>query len=127
MWAVVAGRGYNAPDMCGSYSLILTIGELQNRFDFDGDRLGYAPAYNIAPMQNVLTVVGGESRRGRYMRWGLIASWAKDKPTGNRMISARAETVAEKASFGNALLRRHASSSRTASTSSKGSERTRGP
>ena len=35
--------------MCGRYSLILTIGELQNRFEFDGERLGYAPGYNIAP------------------------------------------------------------------------------
>ena len=92
--------------MCGRYSLILTIGELQNRFEFDGERLGYAPAYNIAPTHNVLTVVGGESRRGGYMRWGLIPSWAKDKSIGSRMINARAETVAEKPSFRNALRRR---------------------
>ena len=92
--------------MCGRYSLILTIGELLNRFEFDGERLGYAPAYNIAPPQNVLTVVGGESRRGGYMRWGLIPFWAKDKSIGSRMINARAETVAEKPSFRNALRRR---------------------
>ena len=92
--------------MCGRYSLILTIGELQNRFEFDGERLGYAPAYNIAPTQNVLTVVGGEARRGRYMRWGLIPFWAKDVSIGSRMINARAETVAEKPSFRNALRRR---------------------
>ena len=74
--------------MCGRYSLILTIGELQNRFEFDGERLGYAPGYNIAPTQNVLTVVGGESRRGGYMRWGLIPLWAKDMSIGSRMIRA---------------------------------------
>ena len=92
--------------MCGRYSLILTIGELQNRFEFDGERLGYVPTSNIAPTQNVLTVVGGESRRGGYMRWGLIPSWAKDKSIGSRMINARAETVAEKPSFRSALRRR---------------------
>ena len=92
--------------MCGRYSLILTIGEFQNRFEFDGERLGYAPAYNIAPTQNVLTVVGGEPRQGGYMRWGLIPSWAKDKSIGSRIINARAETVAEKQSFRNALRRR---------------------
>ena len=92
--------------MCGRYSLILTIGELQNRFEFDGERLGYAPGYNIAPTQNVLTVVGGESRRGGYMRWGLIPLWAKDMSIGSRMINARSETVAEKPSFRNALRRR---------------------
>ena len=92
--------------MCGRYSLILTIGELQNCFEFDGERLGYAPAYNVAPTQNVLTVVGCESRRGDYMRWGLIPSWAKEKSIRSRMINARAETVAEKPSFRNALRRR---------------------
>ena len=92
--------------MCGRYSLILTIGELQNRFEFDGERLGYAPAYNIAPTQNVLTVVGGESRRGGYMQWGLIPLWAKDMSIGSRMINARSETVGEKPSFRNALRRR---------------------
>ncbi len=84
----------------------MTIGELQNRFEFDGERLGYAPSYNIAPPQNVLTVVGGEERRGGYMRWGLIPFWAKDKSIGSRMINARAETVAEKPSFRNAFKRR---------------------
>ncbi len=84
----------------------MTIGELQNRFEFDGERLGYAPSYNIAPTQNVLTVVGGEERRGGYMRWGLIPFWAKDKSIGSRMINARAETVAEKPSFHNAFKRR---------------------
>ncbi len=92
--------------MCGRYSLIMTIGELQNRFEFDGERLGYAPSYNIAPTQNVLTVVGGEERRGGYMRWGLIPFWAKDKSIGSRMINARAETVVEKPSFRNAFKRR---------------------
>ena len=84
----------------------MTIGELQNRFEFDGERLGYAPAYNVAPTQNVLTVVGDEARRAGYMRWGLIPFWAKDKTIGSRMINARAETVAEKPSFRTALRRR---------------------
>jgi putative SOS response-associated peptidase YedK len=32
-------------------------------------------------------------------RWGLIPFWARDPAIGNRMINARAETVAEKPSF----------------------------
>src|SRR5690606_3917280 len=39
-------------------------------------------------------------------RWGLIPGWAKDPAIGNRMINARAETVAEKPSFRTALRRR---------------------
>jgi putative SOS response-associated peptidase YedK len=33
------------------------------------------------------------------MRWGLIPRWAKDPSIGNRMINARAETVASKPAF----------------------------
>jgi putative SOS response-associated peptidase YedK len=33
------------------------------------------------------------------MRWGLVPSWVKDPSIGNRMINARAETLAEKLSF----------------------------
>ena len=106
---------------------LLTIGELQNRFEFDGERLGYAPAYNIAPTQNVLTVVGGESRRGGYMRWGLVPLWAKDMSIGSRMINARAETVAEKPSFKTLFVGEDALSSPTGSTSGRESERARGP
>ena len=40
------------------------------------------------------------------MRWGLIPSWAKSASVGNRMINARAETVAEMPSFRTALQRR---------------------
>ena len=92
--------------MCGRYSLIADLGELARRFEFDGDWLTFDSSYNVAPTQEVLTVVGGESRRAGYMRWGLIPSWAKDPSIGSRMINARAETVAEKPAFRTALRRR---------------------
>ena len=40
------------------------------------------------------------------MKWGLIPFWAKDPKIGARMINARAETVAEKPAFRNALKKR---------------------
>ena len=92
--------------MCGRYSLIADLGELARRFEFDGDWLTFDSSYNVAPTQEVLTVVGGESRRAGYMRWGLIPSWAKDPSIGSRMINARAETVAERPAFRTALRRR---------------------
>ena len=93
-------------EMCGRYSLIADLGELARQFEFDGDWLTFESAYNIAPTQEVLTVVGGETRRGGFMRWGLIPHWAKNASIGSRMINARAETVAEKPAFRDALRRR---------------------
>ena len=92
--------------MCGRYSLIADIGELQERFDFDGSELTHVPRYNIAPTQMALSVTNGNRRRGSYMRWGLIPSWAKSASVGNRMINARAETLAERSGFRTALQRR---------------------
>ena len=45
-------------------------------------------------------------RKLGFMRWGLVPSWAKDMTIGQRMINARAETVAEKPSFRGAFKRR---------------------
>ena len=92
--------------MCGRYSLTADLGELALRFEFDGERLTFEPAYNVAPTQDVLTVVGGKTRRGGFVRWGLIPHWAKSASIGSRMINARAETVGEKPAFRDALRRR---------------------
>ncbi len=92
--------------MRGRYSLIADLGELAKRHEFDGDWLAFDSKYDVAPTQEVLTVVGGENRRAGYMRWGLIPHWAKNASIGSRMINARAETVAEKPAFRDALRRR---------------------
>lgn len=86
--------------------MIADIGELAGRFEFDGDWVKFESAYNVVPTQEVLTVVGGETRRAGFMRWGLIPHWAKNPSIGSRMINARAETVAEKPAFRDALRRR---------------------
>ncbi len=65
------------------------------------------PRYNIAPTQPIAVVrLGGSAREMVMLRWGLIPSWAKDPTIGDRLINARAETVAEKPSFRSAFLRR---------------------
>ena len=92
--------------MCGRYNLISNLTVLGERFRFDANQLTLEAAYNVAPTQNVLTVVGGESRRAGFMRWGLIPFWAKDRSIGSRMINARAETVVDKPSFRDAFRRR---------------------
>lgn len=40
------------------------------------------------------------------VQWGLVPSWAKDPKIGNRLINARAESVADKPAFRAAFRRR---------------------
>ncbi len=67
------------------------------------------PRFNIPPSQEILTVRQTLERHGRELvtlRWGLIPAWAKDPKIGNRLINARAESLAEKAPFRSAFQRR---------------------
>ncbi|MGB5510571.1 MAG: SOS response-associated peptidase [Woeseiaceae bacterium] len=59
------------------------------------------PRYNIAPTQYLAAIRETEdhARELVMLRWGLVPFWAKDPSIGNRMINARAETVAEKPSY----------------------------
>lgn len=93
--------------MCGRFTL--TSDPAQLSVEFGGLVLpdDYRPRYNIAPTQNVLAVVAGpEGLRAGWLRWGLIPHWAKDPTIGNRLINARAETIAEKPAFRSAFQRR---------------------
>ena len=92
--------------MCGRFTLTTDIDRLAEHFAFRATNLSYAPRYNIAPSQPVLTLIDAQERRAGLLRWGLIPAWAKDPGIGDRMINARAETVAEKASFRRALQKR---------------------
>jgi putative SOS response-associated peptidase YedK len=94
--------------MCGRFSLGAAADTLAAQFDL-ADRPEWAPRYNLAPTQDTLTVLrlSPEGRREcRRMRWGLIPSWAKDPAIGNRLINARAETVALKPAFRQAIRER---------------------
>ena len=56
--------------------------------------------YNIAPTQDVLSVhETPDGREMKFLKWGLIPSWAKDASIGAKLINARSETVTEKPSF----------------------------
>jgi len=87
--------------MCGRYDY--TAGEFREihiRWNLDKDLPLFKPCYNIAPGKDVAVIVReGERNQIKLMRWGLVPSWAKDPSIGNRMINARAVTLAEKPSF----------------------------
>ena len=60
------------------------------------------PRYNIAPGQEAPAVIRNRetaARESRTFRWGMVPFWAKDPTIGNRLINARAETVAAKPAF----------------------------
>ena len=93
--------------MCGRYTLKTPAGVLTERFDIEESSTSISSSYNIAPTQQVATVLAENGKRKLEMlRWGLIPSWAKDPEVGNRMINARAETVAEKPSYRKAFQER---------------------
>ncbi len=92
--------------MCGRYTLISNISELQARFGFEMASPAPEPRYNIAPTQQALTVTNDGARRGEMMRWGLVPPWAKDVKIGSRMINAVSETAAAKPAFRSAFRRR---------------------
>src|SRR5215216_3572508 len=93
--------------MCGRYTLRTPVDTLAEAFEIEEYPSSIVPSYNIAPTQEVAAVVEeDEKRKLEMLRWGLIPSWAKDPAIGNKMINARAETLAEKPSFRTALKRR---------------------
>ncbi|GGH44332.1 putative SOS response-associated peptidase YoqW [Paenibacillus silvae] len=60
----------------------------------------YKPNYNAAPMQYIPTIIAGkDGNKLGALRWGLVPSWEKYDKIGNKMINARAETLAEKPAF----------------------------
>ncbi|HOU13286.1 MAG TPA: SOS response-associated peptidase [Anaerolineae bacterium] len=92
--------------MCGRFSLGVNLDDLVEAFPDFKFPSALAPRYNIAPSQEVAVVPNDVDRRVEFFHWGLIPSWAKDPEIGNRLINARAETLAEKPSFRAAYLRR---------------------
>lgn len=92
--------------MCGRYTLYHKLEEIEERFDVDFEEDDYEPRYNIAPSQPIVTIRRTDARRLARCKWGLVPYWAKDPAIGNKMINAKAETLAEKPSFKHALARR---------------------
>ncbi|MCK6484322.1 MAG: SOS response-associated peptidase [Phycisphaerae bacterium] len=94
--------------MCGRYTITESPRQLAIRFQAELDeRLAdLPPRYNVAPTQIVPIVRFDDGRRVTPMRWGLVPAWADDPAIGNRLINARGETLASKASFRTAFRKR---------------------
>ncbi len=93
--------------MCGRFTLTVTPEELQAAFPNFHIPPGLPPGYNIAPSQPVPVIPNDGENQLTFYKWGLIPPWAKDETFGGyNLINAKAETVAEKASFRSAYRRR---------------------
>ena len=86
--------------MCGRFAFYSPAEATAALFGAAGS-LDIGPRFNIAPTQDIaaVRVAEDEGRELVALRWGLVPFWAQDPGIGNRMINARAETVAEKPAF----------------------------
>src|ERR1039457_4201340 len=88
--------------MCGRFTLQIPPEMLAEIFGLMEIPV-YPFRYNIAPTQQIPVIRQNGQNHLEFLRWGLIPSWAKDHAVGNRMITARSETVAEKPAFRTAI------------------------
>lgn len=94
--------------MCGRFVRYTTPMDLAALYEIQDAPTAEA-SYNIVPTESIVTIrLTPEINKKEFalLKWGLVPSWAKDIKIGNKMINARAETVAEKPSFRVALRKR---------------------
>jgi putative SOS response-associated peptidase YedK len=89
--------------MCGRFTLKTPRGiALRHLGNLDVHDI--IPRYNIAPTQDVLTIVQrGADREATFLQWGLIPYWSKD---AKGIINARVETIDDKPSFSDSFQKR---------------------
>lgn len=93
--------------MCGRFVGFRPIEVLRDHFPIDHAAVETTANYNVAPSQEVLAIVRREDANWlQRLHWGLVPFWAREPSIGNRLINARAETVAAKPSFRSAFRRR---------------------
>ena len=96
--------------MCGRFAITLPPEAMRTLFGFV-EQPNFPPRHNIAPTQPIPivhagVVEGATSRHFRLARWGFLPGFVKDPKDFPLLFNARAEGLADKASFRNALRRR---------------------
>lgn len=88
--------------MCGRYTLKSKGVDLQRELNLDHEPV-VEERFNIAPTQAAPIVLDTNPRELVLARWGFTPRWAKDVHEGAKHINARAESLAEKRMFTDAL------------------------
>ncbi len=94
--------------MCGRFVSASPPDEIAKYFDATPPtETAVEPNWNVAPTTDVYVVRSdGSTRKVEAVHWGLVPFWAKDVKVGNRMINARAETLATSGAFKHAFRKR---------------------
>ena len=102
--------------MCGRFALYSPPARIARYFEAtlaEGEDSEHEPSWNVAPTDEVLGVRDRPQKDGgdpvrmlMTFRWGLIPWWSKDSKGASRLINARSETVATRASFREAFKER---------------------
>src|SRR5690606_7922937 len=93
--------------MCGRFAFYSSSEAMAELFGAE-PVASVEPRWNIAPTQEIAAVRQPEPGRRELvvLRWGLVPYWAKDPSIGNRLINARAETLATKPAYRDAYRKR---------------------
>lgn len=91
--------------MCARYSLKTNPLELQAEFELAGAPV-LQPRFNLAPTQAAPIITALDAHALTIARWGLVPSWAKQLRSVTNTFNARAETLATKGVFKDALKHR---------------------
>jgi putative SOS response-associated peptidase YedK len=107
---IPTSAAFYAETMCGRFARRSTQEVLADWFGVElEDMPWFAPTFNAAP-QSVQPVVrinrDSGNREFGLLRWGLVPFWAKDAKFGYTTINARAEEVAAKPAYREALKKR---------------------
>ncbi len=93
--------------MCGRFTITDPNEAIAGLFEaVPGNDLPPNPNYNVCPTNPVAVVTFDGGRRLRAMRWGFIPAWYKTPNDGPLIINARADTVATKPAFRDAVRSR---------------------
>ncbi|HVW93410.1 MAG TPA: SOS response-associated peptidase [Devosia sp.] len=88
--------------MCGRFVLAAEPDDIGEHFEVEAE--DFPARHNIAPTQPILAILDEHGHRAsRLMRWGLVPGWVKDPRDFPLLVNARAETMAGKPAFRDAL------------------------
>ena len=85
--------------MCGRFAQFTVLEYLQKCFPIDTVACEITPSYNVAPSQEILSIIRRKENLLLKLHWGIVPFWVKDIKKAAKPINARVETAAEKPSF----------------------------